>query len=170
LALVPKAAEKVDGALGALGLKDTAEDRKRKARASQLEAAALNGDRTAVAALEFDAFDPRGASPADTRTPRDGKYSPAAVRDLAVKALKRVAAAGVPLTSQQRYAQLKVPLPTTATQDIVRAVAGPIAEKLAPDVGTAVADAARPSINKAVIIGVVAVVLVAVLVLRGARG
>lgn len=135
-----------------------------------LEAAALSGDRAAVLALEFDAFDVRGRSPADVRTPRDGKYSPAAVRDLATKALKRLTAAGVQLSSRERYAQLRVPLPQTQTQEVVRAIVTPIAERFAPDVGGAVADAARPAINTAVVVGLIAVVVAAVVIFRGARG
>lgn len=171
VALIPKAADVVSAGLGAIGLGgETDTDRRRKERAAQLEAAALSGDRAAVMALEFDAFDVRGRSQLDTRTPRDGKYSPAAVRDLAVKALKRAVAAGVPLSSRERYAQLKVPVPTTQTQDIVRAIVTPVAERFAPDVGGAVAEAARPTINRTIIIGGALVVLAAIFLLRGSRG
>lgn len=171
VSLLPKAADVVSAALGGLGIGgETGTDKRRKERAAQLEAAALAGDRSAVAALEFDAFDPRGRSAADTRTPRDGKYSPADVRQLAVAALKRVARAGIPLTSRDRYAQLQVPVPQTQTQEIVRAIVTPVAEKFAPEVGRAAADVARPAIGNAALYAagaVVAVVLIAWLVRRG---
>lgn len=170
IALLPKASEVVSAALGGLGLGgETGTDKRRKERAAQLEAAALNGDRSAVAALEFDAFDRRGRSAADTRTPRDGAYSPADVRQLAVKALNRVVAAGVPLTSRERYSQLKVPVPTTQTQDIVRAIVTPVAETFAPEAARAAADVARPTINAALVVGVVVVLVAAVVLFRGAR-
>lgn len=173
VALIPKAADVVKSLGGKLGLGETATDKSRKQTASSLEGAALSGDRAAVKQLEFNAFDQRGRSPDDNRQPRDGQFSPAAVRELAVKALKRVVAAGVPLSSAQRYSQLKVPIPTTGTQDIVRAVVTPIAERFAPDVGSAVADVARPTINRAVIVGVVVAVIAVigvVMLTRGGRG
>lgn len=172
VALLPKAADVVSAAVGSLLGKETKTDRDRQQHAAALEAAALQGDASAVRALEFEAFDPRGKSPADTRTPKDGKYSPAAVRDLAVKALRRVSAAGVPLSSRERYAQLKVPLPSTQSQQIVRAIVEPVAERFAPEVGRAVAgsEAVTGAISRTVVIaGVVAVVLVVALLVRGSR-
>lgn len=171
VSLLPKAAAVVSAALGGLGIGDeTATDKQRKQRAAQLEASARAGDRSAVAALEFDAFDPRGRSLADARTPRDGKYSPAAVRQLAVSALKRLTAAGIPLSSRERYAQLQVPVPQTQTQEIVRAIVTPVAETFAPEAARAAADVARPAIGNAALYGVgaiVAVLLIAWAVRRG---
>lgn len=172
VSLLPKAGDVVSSALRGLGIGgETAIDRRRKTRAAELEAAALAGDRAAVLALEFDAFDRRGRNPADLRTPRDGNYSPADVRKLASDALKRLVAAGVKLSSEQRYSQLRVPLPPTQREEIVRAIVAPIADEFAPTVGREVSrelgERARPAIGGAAIAVVVVVAVVAFVLVRG---
>ena len=102
---IGKVASGVTGLFG-----DTALDKSRAATASQLEAAAKAGSRDAIRQLCFTAYEPRNGLPGDNRTPVDRKMSPAATRDLSVKALRRVAAAlgGLPSEFQGYASKLGV--------------------------------------------------------------
>lgn len=93
-----------EGVAGLFG--DTSTDKDRKARASALLNASLNGDTAALRQLTYDAFERRQGMPGDSRTPVDGKYSPGDVRDLAARALQSYAKAGGKLPeSLAQYAQ-----------------------------------------------------------------
>lgn len=74
-----------DGISGLFG--DTPTDKARKARGAQLLQAALLGSYEALRQLLYDAYETRSGLPGDDRG-ADGKYSPAAVRSIAVKALQ----------------------------------------------------------------------------------
>lgn len=108
------ATEKVgQGLAGLFG--DTAKDKARRARAQQLEAAALAGDAVALRQLAFDAFEPANGLPGDNRPVDFGTRSPPLTRDLSRAALKRYADkyGGLPSDLAQYAAQLNVPVSTT---------------------------------------------------------
>jgi hypothetical protein len=88
--VVGKIAEGVAGLVG-----PTATDRERVAAANALLSEALQGSATALATLIRQAYEPKP----------DGKFSPQAVRDLAVKSLRQYvqAAGGLP-EQYQKYA------------------------------------------------------------------
>lgn len=86
-------------------------DARRKMHADDLLSQAMGGSDGALHQLLYEAFEKRTGQPGDMRTPRDGKYSPEDVRDLAKKALKKYALAKGGLPSQ--FAQYAAKLGTT---------------------------------------------------------
>lgn len=124
---VKRVAEGVQGLFG-----DTPTDKARAAHASSLLNAALNGDTVALRQLAYEAFEPRRGLAGDARTPRDGKYSPDAVRALARRAL-------------QRYVNAGGKLPTSMADQYGDRINAPIAPEqlsVAEELATTVADAA----------------------------
>lgn len=127
--LVGKATEGVQGLFG-----DTSTDRSRKARASALLNASLNGDTSALRQLAYDAFEPRRGMPGDSRTPADGKYSPNDVRDLARQALQAYVRAGGKLPESMLEYATRINAPIVPRELSV-------AEELAEGVTTGIARA-----------------------------
>lgn len=123
---VSKAVEGVQGLFG-----DTPTDKARKRHADALLNTALNGDTTALRQLAYEAFEPRRGLAGDSRTPRDGKYSPDAVRTLARRALQRYVNAGG-----------KLPASMAEYSDRINAPIAPESLSIAEELATAAADAA----------------------------
>ena len=156
---------------GALGLAPTALDQARKATAADLLKRALAGDDGAVIALGYSAFEKRTGAPGDPRTPADGNYSPQAVRDLSVSALKKYVAArgGLPSAASQWAAKLSTTV-VAPRMSLGDAVFGAVEEGVTRAAADAARERATTVVGKATpwVIGG-AVVLIGVLVYFAVR-
>lgn len=134
---IERVAEGLQGLFG-----DTSTDKARVKRAADLLARGLNGDNSAIVQLSFDAFEPRRGLVGDTRTPTDGKQSPADVRNLAIKALRELVRRGVNLPPQvEQYAD-RLNAPLTPKREPIQQLTDPILSTIGAKAGTAAADAA----------------------------
>lgn len=146
--VVGRISEGVAGLIGA-----TATDRERQATANSLLASALGGSMDALGQLIRQAYE---------RKP-DGKYSPQAVRDLAVKALRSYVQAkgGLPDTFAQYAARLSanvLPPKATAVDQVLNVVREGVREGVSQGTVTTAQGVAR-DVQPFVLIGIAAAVL-----------
>lgn len=163
-AAVGKAVEGVTGLFG-----DTPTDRARSARADRLLNAALNGDTGALRQLAYDAFEPRRGLVGDARTPRDGKYSPTAVRALARRALQRYVGGGGKLPSSMAVYADRIQVPVAVAElSVGEQLAGTVADAAGERAATAASAKIAEDFKRylPVVLGVVVVVGVLYFVAR----
>lgn len=149
--------------LGSLFGGQTATDRERASHAAGLLHAAMSGDMAALRQLAYEAYEKRTGLPGDSRMPRDGKYSPEAVRRLARHALQEYVRGGgtIPATLSQYADLIGAPIEPERVSG-VRAAFDPVIQTI----GNAAVDAAAaraqekarsavPYVAVALVVGVV---------------
>lgn len=134
---------------GALGLTDTAEDRKRKEVTQQKLNAALVGDENALNYLLNRAFE---------RRTEDGKFPPRAVINLSRDALRKYYRATGIYPPAQYADQLGINVPAGTAERVIQTITQPISQ----GVGSAAVDAAADRIGEQARAKAPAFVLVAV--------